>query len=72
MAADAERRDAAGAGVDRVQVAAVAAERDGALATAEGARPAPPVANVPAGESDPSAARSKRCTALPAGSLVCV
>ena len=36
------------------------------------ASPAPPVANVPAGVSDPSAARSNFCTVLPAGSLVWV
>src|SRR5687767_11873246 len=32
----------------------------------------PPVANVPAGDSEPSSPRLKRWTELPAGSLVCV
>ena len=36
------------------------------------ARPTPPVANEPAGDSVPSGARSNRCTVLPLGSLVCV
>ena len=71
--AGAEHRDAVGAGVDRVEVAAVAAELDGALAPAE-RREAGAAGRERArgGERAVAAARSNRCTVLPAGSLVCV